>query len=77
MARTVKMFDIGEKVFIEVEVADISCKKGELKYTLKDPLTSKTFDYLYTEEQMISAEQLKQIPTKTTAKKTETTVKKK
>ena len=58
--RTVTMFDVGEEVMIKVEVADISVKKGEIKYTLKDPLTAKCFDYLYTDEQIVP------IPTKKT-----------
>ena len=60
--RTVNMFDIGEEVMIKVEIADISVKKGEIKYTLKDPLTAKYFDYLYTDEQIIPIQ-------KTTTKK--------
>ena len=51
--RTVNMYEVGEKVLIEVEVVDITFKKGEIKYTLKDPLTAKCFDYLYTDEQII------------------------
>lgn len=65
------MFDIGEKVMIEVEVADIVCKKGEVKYSLKDPLTAKCFDYLYTEDQIIPHEQMKKV-TKSTKPKTVT-----
>lgn len=54
--RTVKMFDIGEKVRIEVEISDIKVVKGEIKYVLKDPLTAKTFDYLYMDEQIFEIE---------------------
>ena len=54
--RTVKMFDIGEEVYIKVEVADIKVVKGEIKYTLKDPMTAKTFDYLYTDDKITPIE---------------------
>lgn len=50
------MFDIGEEVYIKVEVADIKVVKGEIKYTLKDPMTAKTFDYLYTDDKITPVE---------------------
>ena len=69
MSRMVNMFDIGEKVMIEVEIADVSVKKGELKYSIKDPMTQKCFDYLYTEEQLVEV-QSKPATKQTTSKST-------
>lgn len=65
--RTVKMFDIGEEVMIKVEIADIKVVKGEIKYVLKDPLTAKTYDYLYTDEQICEVSRPK--PTTKTVRK--------
>ena len=56
MAKIVKMFDIGEEVMIKVEIADIKVVKGDIKYVLKDPLTAKTYDYLYTDDQITEIE---------------------
>ena len=56
MAKMVKMFELGEEVMIKVEIADVKVVKGEIKYVLKDPLTAKTFDYLYTDEQIFEIE---------------------
>jgi hypothetical protein len=56
MAKMVKMFELGEEVMIKVEIADVKVVKGEVKYILKDPLTAKTFDYLYTDEQIFEIE---------------------
>lgn len=67
--RTVKMYDIGEEVMIKVEIADVCVKKGELKYSLKDPLTQKCFDYLYTEDQIYNIEKKSTRTTKTEVKK--------
>lgn len=50
------MFDIGEEVMIKVEIADVKCTKGELKYVIKDPLTAKVYDYLYTEDQLFEVD---------------------
>ena len=61
------MFDIGEEVMIKVEVADIKVVKGEVKYIIKDPLTAKCFDYLYTDEQIIPCEPVKKPAVKKTA----------
>lgn len=54
--RTVNMYDIGEEIMIKAEIADIKVVKGEIKYVIKDPLTAKCFDYLYTDEQIIPIE---------------------
>ena len=55
--RTVNMYEIGDKVLYPVEIADIKVIKGEIKYSLKDPLTAKCFDYLFTEDQIVSREE--------------------
>ena len=60
----VKMFDIGEEVMIKVEIADIKVVKGDIKYVLKDPLTAKTYDYLYTDDQITEIENKTSKPTK-------------
>lgn len=64
MAKMVKMFDIGEEVMIKVEIADIKVVKGDIKYVLKDPLTAKTYDYLYTDDQITEIENKTSKPTK-------------
>lgn len=69
MAKMVKMFDIGEEVMIKVEIADIKVVKGEIKYVLKDPLTAKTYDYLYTDEQICEISKPSTTKKASTAKK--------
>ena len=54
--RTVNMYDIGEEIMIKAEIADIKVVKGEIKYVIKDPLTAKCYDYLYTDTQIIPIE---------------------
>lgn len=66
--RTVNMYDIGEEIMIKAEIADIKVVKGEIKYVIKDPLTAKCFDYLYTDNQIIPIE--KKSTVKTTKKVT-------
>ena len=56
MAKMVKMFELGEEVMIKVEVADIKMVKGEIRYSLKDPRTAKTFDYFFTDDQLFEIE---------------------
>lgn len=65
--RTVNMYNIGEEVYIKAEVADVKAVKGELKYIIKDPLTAKCFDYLYTDDQLIPVDA--KAPEKNTTKK--------
>ena len=50
------MYEIGEEIMIKAEISDIKVVKGEIKYVVKDPLTAKCFDYLYTDEQIVPIE---------------------
>ena len=50
--KTVNIFEKGEKVRIDVEVANLVLKGNEIKYELKDPRTGKCFDYVFKEDQI-------------------------
>ena len=47
-----KYFQVGEKVFIQVEVTGIKVGKEGFVYNVKNPQTGRPFDFTFSEEQL-------------------------
>lgn len=51
--RTMEVFDVGDKVLIEVEVLGAKFEKdGKVNYFLKNPQTGNKFDYMFAESEI-------------------------
>ena len=57
--KTVRMFEKGEHVFIEMEIANVRLAGSTHEYELKDAVTGEFLDNKYHEERLITREEMK------------------
>ena len=52
--KNMELYEVGDKVMIEVEVLGVTIKKGgEVMYSLKNPQLGRPFDYMFPAEQIV------------------------
>lgn len=50
--KTVRIYEVGETVLVPAEIMGMLFENGEIKYKLKNPITGKDYQYLFTEDQL-------------------------
>lgn len=52
--RTVKIFEKGERVGIEMQIEQVALEGGEVKYTLKDPRSQKDYPWIFSDDELFA-----------------------
>ena len=50
--KNVKLYEIGEEVWVKAKITGVTIKEGEIRYALKNTITGKDYDYLFKDDQM-------------------------
>jgi len=50
--KTVKLYEIGEEVYVKAVITGVTIDQGEIKYQIKNDITGRNYDHLFTEEQL-------------------------
>ena len=55
--REIKLYEVGDEVFVKAVVTGVTIDQGEIKYQIKNEITGRNYEHLFVNEQLFPSKE--------------------